>query len=237
MNVHNLMEDVVIQSVNTLYDQIKENNVGWLSCDCQNCRLDAISFVLNRIHPKYVVSGRGVNHSVEEMTSQQLKADINALALAGIRIVNSTKRPYHTNNKNQEIVKNLTPAYNFSTFTGSVLDGTNFEPITNATITLKYQGKIAQMIDSTWANPYTTCKTTKGTFSFLVQPINAEKAGISTKFNFAIEVSAPGYQPTEYHFEIPITSDDCIKNDVNSTYSLNLKDIILFKDDIENPME
>lgn len=237
MNVHNLMEDVVIQSVNSLYDQIKANNNGWLSCDCQNCRLDTISFVLNRIHPKYVVSGRGVNHSVEEMTSQQLKADIDSLALAGIRIVNSTKRPYHTQPKNLEVTQNSIPAFNFFTFTGSVLDGTNFEPVPNAQITLKYEGQPAQMIDSTWSNPYTTCKTTKGTYSFLVKPLKAEKEGITKKFNFCINVTAPDYAGTDYHFEVSLTSDKNMKNDIDSTYSLKLNDIIIFKKDIENPME
>ena len=150
---------------------------------------------------------------------------------------NSTKRPYHTQSKNLEIAKNSVPAFNFSTFTGNILDGTNFEPISNAEVTLKFEGQVAQMIDPTWANPYVTCKTTKGTYSFLVKPLPAEKEGISKKFNFSITVTAPGYTDTEYHFEVPLTSDGMTKNDIDSTYSLKLNDIIIFKNDVENPME
>ena len=69
MNVHNLMEDVVIKAVNTLYDKVKAEKVAWLTCDCENCRLDTVSYVLNRIPPKYVVSGRGVTHNVEYLAS------------------------------------------------------------------------------------------------------------------------------------------------------------------------
>ena len=36
MNVHNIMEDVVEQNVNELYDQLKETKPSWFSCDCNN---------------------------------------------------------------------------------------------------------------------------------------------------------------------------------------------------------
>ena len=42
MNVHNLMEDIVTKSVNTLYDRVKGENVSWLTCDCENCRLNEL---------------------------------------------------------------------------------------------------------------------------------------------------------------------------------------------------
>ena len=76
MNLHNLMEEKVVKHVNELYDQMKEQNISWLSCDCEHCRLDTASYVLNRIPPKYVVSGRGVSHNVSA-DDTQLKADID----------------------------------------------------------------------------------------------------------------------------------------------------------------
>ena len=51
MNVHNLMEEIVKQRVDQLYENAKNEKVEWLSCDCENCRLDTVSFVLNRIPP------------------------------------------------------------------------------------------------------------------------------------------------------------------------------------------
>ena len=99
MNVHNLMEDTVTKAVNALYDRVKADNIPWLTCDCENCRLDTVSYVLNRIPPKYVVSGRGVTHNVEYLASSQLQADVDSLALEGMRTVSSTKRPFHSENR------------------------------------------------------------------------------------------------------------------------------------------
>lgn len=231
MNVHNMMEDIVTLSVNELYDQIKSENAKWLTCDCENCRLDTVSFVLNRIPPKYVVSGRGVAHLNSELDSNQLKADVEALVMEGMRVVSSTKRPFHTNDrKDCEIQVNQKPAFNFCTITGTILDGNTFEPLSNATVLLKYDGKPAEMVDKTWSNPYTTVKSTNGSYSFWVKSIPAKKAGASKSFNFGLEISAPGYTPTIYHFEMPVTSEASTRNELDSTFSLKLKDLVLFKE-------
>lgn len=230
MNVHNLMEDIVIKSVNKIYDTIKESGAAWLSCDCENCRLDTVSYVLNRIPPKYVISGRGVTYAADTIYSQQMAADIDSLALEGIRIVSNTKRPFHTHDRKECTVEgDSKPAFNFSTFMGSILDGTTFEPVTGATLLLKLDGKQVEMADKTWSNPYTTVKSTKGKYSFWVKSISADKAGISKTFHFSLEVKAPNYEPFVYHFEIPLISEPGTRKELDSTYSLKLKDLVLFK--------
>ena len=233
MNVHNLMEDVVIKAVNTLYDRVKADNIAWLTCDCENCRLDTVSYVLNRIPPKYVVSGRGVTHNVEYLASSQLLADIDSLALEGMRTVSSTKRPFHSEDrKNCTIQASGTktkPAYNFFTFMGVVLDGNTFEPVTNAKITLKLDGKPAEMVDKTWSNPFNLVPSTKGVYSFWVKSIPAKKSGEREFFNFSIEIEAEGYSESVYHFEVPIMSEDSVRQTLDSTYTLKMKDLVIFK--------
>lgn len=233
MNVHNLMEDVVIKAVNTLYDRVKGENVTWLTCDCENCRLDTVSYVLNRIPPKYVVSGRGVTHNAEYLASSQLLADIDSLALEGMRTVSSTKRPFHTENREDCTIQangNKTkPAYNFFTFMGVVLDGNTFEPVTNAKITLKLNGKPAEMVDKTWSNPFNLVPSTKGVYSFWVKSIPAKKSGEREFFNFSIEIEADGYSESVYHFEVPIMSEDSVRQTLDSTYTLKMKDLVIFK--------
>lgn len=230
MNVHNLMEDVVNVSVNKLYDQVKKENASWLSCDCENCRLDTVSYVLNRIPPKYVVSGRGVTHAAETLGSHQLKADIEALALEGMRTVSTTKRPFHANaRKDCTITAVAKPSFNFSTFNGTILDGNTFEPVSNATILLKLESQTAEMVDKTWNNPYTTVKSTKGAYSFWVKSIQTKKAGVTKVFNFTLEISAPDYEELVYHFEVPVTSEATTRNELDSTFSLKMKDLVLFK--------
>lgn len=230
MNVHNMMEEIVNLTVNQLYDHVKSEKVKWLSCDCENCRLDTVSYVLNRIPPKYVVSGRGVAHTTNELENGQVTADIEAIAMEGMRIVSSTKRPFHTQDrKNCTIQENDSPAFNFCTFTGTVLDGNSFEPIPNATILLKCEGNVADMVDMTWSNPYTTVKSTNGSFSFWMKSLPAESENITKQFNFSIEVSAAGYSEQVYHFDMPITSEARVRNELNSVYSVKLPDIVLFK--------
>ena len=95
MKIHNLMEELVENKVNSLYDDLKETNAVWLTCDCENCRLDAMAFVLNRIPPKYIISSRGITHTAADGNLSQIKADIDALAIEGIRLVSSSTRPTH----------------------------------------------------------------------------------------------------------------------------------------------
>ena len=233
MNVHNLMEDVVIKAVNTLYDRVKGENVAWLTCDCENCRLDTVSYVLNRIPPKYVVSGRGVTHNAEYLASPQLQADVDSLALEGMRTVSSTKRPFHAENRNECIVQGsddkAKPAFNFFTFMGVVLDGNTFEPVTQAKITLKMEGKLAEMVDKTWSNPYNLVPSTKGVYSFWVKSLPAKESGERAYFNFSIEIEAEGYSESVYHFEVPIMSEERVRQTLDSTYTLKIKDLVIFK--------
>ncbi len=238
MNVHNLMEDLVIQNVDLMYEQVKDAKAAWLSCDCKNCRLDTVSYVLNRIPPKYIVSGRGVTHASETLDNKQFMADVNALILEGMRTVSSTKRPFHTNDRKEcSVIPDNNPSFNFPTFTGTILDGSTFEPITGAIVTIKMDGKLVEMIDKTWSNPYTTFKSTHGTFSFWAKSIPAEKEGEQNKFAFTFEISAQGYTSTVYNVVVPVISESSSRKEIDSTYFLKLKDFILFKEGIENPME
>lgn len=232
------MEDVVQKSVNKLYDQVKASNTPWLTCDCMNCRLDTINYVLNRVPPKYVVSGRGVTHSADTLNDPQIKADIESLALEGMRIVSSTKRPFHSNErKDCTIEATETPSYNFSIISGTILDGATFEPVTNATVVLKCNGKAAEMIDKTWSNPYTTCKSTRGVYNFWMKPIPAKKAGTSKTFKMQLDITAPDFSPLSYYFEIPLKAEDSSRSELDSTFSIKLKDLVLFKEGTENEMD
>ena len=230
MNVHNMMEDLVAAEVNAIYEQVKRFNSSWLSCDCKNCRLDTISYVLNRIPPKYVVSGRGVTHSNEIFADHQLIADISAVAMEGIRIISSTKRPFHALPREEcEAHVEGNPSFNFPTFTGMILDGGTFEPISGAKITLKLDGNPVEMIDMTWANPTQTFQSTKGSFAFWAKSLPATKSGESKKFEFEIKVEADGYEKSCQYFDVPVISEATTKNELNTACSVKIRDTILFK--------
>lgn len=231
MDVHNLMEEIVKNKVDILYENAKQSEVKWISCDCRNCRLDTVSYVLNRIPPKYIVSGRGAVHVSMDLDNTQLKADIETLAIEGMKAVNSVKRPYHLKSIKEESAENkiTEPYFNFCAVSGKVLDGANFEPVLNATVVLKLEGEEAQMFDNTWQNPYITMESTKGTFSFLIKSIPAEKLNETKTFNFFIEVSAPGYESLKYYFELPLVSEEEKRNHFDPTFSFRLNDCVIFK--------
>ena len=227
------MEDLVTAEVNSLYEQVKKANPAWLTCDCQNCRLDTVSYVLNRISPKYVVSGRGVTHSNEIFADHQLIADISALAMEGLRIISTTKRPFHSLPREECVAhKEENPSYNFPTFTGTVLDGNTFEPITGAKLLLKLDGNKVDMVDMTWANPTQTFQSTKGAFTFWAKSLPALKAGESRKFEFELEIEADGYEKSYHYFDVPIISDAETKTELNTACSVKIRDIVLFKREI-----
>lgn len=233
MNVHNMMEDLVTAEVNALYEQVKKANSPWLSCDCKNCRLDTISYVLNRIPPKYVVSGRGVTHSNEIFSDHQLIADISAVAMDGLRVISSTKRPFHTLPREEcEPHNEENPSYNFPTFSGTILDGSTFEPISGAKILLKLEGKTVDMVDMTWANPTQTFQSTRGTFTFWPKSLPAAKTGESKKFEFEVEIEVEGYEKSYHYFEVPVISDNETKTELNTACSVKIRDIVLFKREI-----
>ena len=237
MNVHNQMEEIEIKITNRLFDQVKELDPPWFSCDCENCRMDAISYVLNRVPPKYVVSGRGVTYNSQVLSENQVQADLEALSLEAIRIVNTVKRPYHNATALKKQTAITAPIFNFPLITGTVLDGTTFEPLYGATVELKQDGKLVTMMDASWNNPAKTYQTTKGTYTFWLKPYNADKEGENKSFNFTIEISAPDYESTTYALCVPVVSAIGGIKELNSTYSLKVQDLFLFRNGIENPME
>ncbi|QTQ11389.1 late competence development ComFB family protein [Treponema parvum] len=236
MHIHNMMEEIVIERINQLNDRIKEINPPWFRCSCENCRMDAVSYVLNRIPPKYVVSGRGVVHSAEVFKDGQLLADIDAIGIEGIRTVNSIQRPDHIHTRKTAKHHN-SPLFNFPIFTGCVLDGTTFEPLSGASIKLMRNGTTVIMKDSSWANPCKTYHTTKGVFSFWLKPEPTDAAGVTEQFDFSLEISADGYESINYGFTLQVTSEDSEKQTLNSTYSYKIRDLFMFRTGTENPME
>ena len=237
MKVHNVMEELITTRVNLMYERLNEAKPSWFTCDCEDCRLDVVSYVLNRIPPRYVVSGRGVVHTMKLVPTPQIKADIDALVIEAVRAINSTKRPYHKDVAPNARSEKHEISFNFPIFSGSVFDGASFEPLIDCTITLKYGEDNADMIDKTWSNPCKTYAATNGSYSFWVKPFKADKVGESKYFTFTVEVTANGYTPASHAFSIPLVSEAEQRNEASTSYSLKIQDLFLFRSDVKNPME
>ena len=230
-NVHNLMEEYVAGRINELYDRLKENGSAWLTCDCENCRMDSISYVLNKMKPHYVVSGRGIVYTAQMLDAPQMKADIDALGIEAIRTVAATQRPYHKEIKQEQVRdsnKSENPSFNFPIIMGTIYDGTTFEPLANSTVTLRGESGIVSMQDAAWQNPSRTFNSTKGSFSFWPESVSCDKSGETKKFHFAVEVSVEGFTTTNYGFDVISVSDDYKKLSIENIVTLKIQDLYLF---------
>lgn len=231
MKVHNVMEEYVEGQINSLYDQLEKEGAAWLTCSCENCRLDATSYVLNRIPPRYIVSGRGAVYTAQSLQDSQTKADVNAVSMEAIRVISTVQRPYHkTKRKTPQEDKPRSPAFNFPVISGAVFDGDTFEPLSDAEIVLMDSSGKTAMHDISWSNPAKTFKSTKGSFSFWPEAIPAEKAGETKKISFTIEAKAEGYPAARQGFEIVLMSENFRKENISQPITMKVQDIILFKE-------
>ena len=49
------------------------------------------------------------------------------------------------------------------------------------------------------------------------------------KYPAGLEIEAEGYSESVYHFEVPIMSEDKVRQTLDSTYTLKIKDLVIFK--------
>ncbi len=226
MNVHNLMEEQVYSEVNDLFDAAKKNRSPWLTCTCNQCRLDTICYVLNRLPPKYIKSGRGLAYSQmeESMDKAQLAADINRIALEGMKQVLATQRPHVADASSMPEI----PVFNFPTIVGRILDGLTFEPVRDVSVTLRMDGKPAEPIDTSWENPCKISAHTPGTYNFWVKPVKAEAENVNQVFSFSLSVNQDGFDAIEHFFELGLTSESYLRTAYSSEHSFFLPDLHLF---------
>ena len=62
MDVHNTVEDIVITRVDEIFKTLDEEG-NKKFCTCNQCRLDVICYVLNRLRPHYIVSHKGASRA------------------------------------------------------------------------------------------------------------------------------------------------------------------------------
>lgn len=233
MKLHNQMEEYVETRVKDIYKKLEDEKSPWVKCCCEVCVLDSICYVLNRVTPRYIVSGREATFSSQALYDYQLKADIDALAIEAIKVINSVQRPYHKvfiDNKNNDVLREAMPSFNFPLFTGGVFDGNTFEPIIGATVTLRDNNGLVKMQDSSWDNPVKTYKTTGASFSFWPQSITAQKVNMSKKFMFIAEASVPGYQDSLQTFEITLTSEEKMRSFISNSLAVKMADFVMFSE-------
>ncbi|MFP4382626.1 MAG: late competence development ComFB family protein [Spirochaetia bacterium] len=226
MEIRNVMEDIVISMVEEICSE-KESSEENEYCTSPECRQDVICYVLNRIPPKYVSSGRGLVHVESDFDeNRQVKADIFTLITQGLKRITSVRRSYY-DGECGECDDQEGFFYNLPTIKGRLLHGLTFEPVRDIQVTLYLGSDPVKMVDARWQNPFTIVGGTSGTFMFFPQPIRAENGGKEKNFDFEVRAEAPGFEELHHFFSHTAKAEERFYKSIQLNRELNLKDLYL----------
>jgi competence protein ComFB len=230
MEIHNTTEDIVIAEVNALCDSLGQEGKPSSICTCNQCKQDAVCYVLNRIAPHYVVSHRGAARvGSENFDNQQNKADLTALVYEGIKRVSHNQRPYFSHDKNHEETSfDGSPVFNIPTIMGRVFNGLNFSPVSGITVELLQNGKLVAMKGNNWQNPFMIISNTNGTFTFWPKPLAAANADLHGVFEYTIRIKSSDYEELDHGFTIPVKSELLSSPSFSMERTFKLPDLYLF---------
>ena len=232
MEIHNVSEDIVISSVQKIFETLKQEGSSEGLCLCDQCKLDTVCYTINRIKPRYIVSNRGMTRIEQDWTGkQQIEADIATLIYKGLRLVNHNQRPT-CSHCNESIANSISaePRFYIPTIIGRLFDGETFAPLSGVTVELHSDGEIVPMRNQNWQNPFTLIANTPGTFTFWPAPIFTDAVDIHRIFEYSIKVESSQYEELTHFFKIPAISTI---HHTSSSFSLDrtfkLPDLYLFR--------
>ncbi len=238
MEIHNIVEDLIGETVSELFqEELRTGRLGY--CTCPQCKLDVTCYVLNRMKPEYVVSGRGVAHASSEYQDRiQRQADAVSLGNEGWKKINQTRRP-HFDHSGKKPGSNhpRPPVFNFPTIIGRVFNGRTFEPMNGLQVTLVRDEAPVLMIDPNWLNPCTLYGSTGGTFIFWPAPEKAQAQGESLMVEFRLQAKLEGFSAFNHFFSLRINAESSVQEQFSLQRQYTLPDLMIFPDSGEEEQD
>ncbi|MFP4152384.1 MAG: late competence development ComFB family protein [Alkalispirochaeta sp.] len=235
MEIHNLMEELVASIVSEIAREDRAS-ASPRYCGSEECRIDAVCYVLNRVEPRYVSSSRGYAHLTADLQKdRQLSVDLVRLAHEGLHRVTAVRRNYYHDGVTAGTEDSGShphpegPCYNFPTIRGRLLDGTRFSPVTEVTVLLLRDEDPVEMFGERWTNPYEIPKQAPGTYNFWPAPIPAEHTGETREFTFEIRVTDGRFDPLSHYFTVSATSEEREERIFTLERDHTLPDLYLFE--------
>jgi competence protein ComFB len=233
MELHNTAEDVVFSAIDEICETLEKKGNPDKICICDQCRVDAACYALNRIEPHYIVSNRGVVRVEQENTRhQQNIADAVSLVFEALKRVNHNQRPFADHNQARGdglgIKAKNTPVYNIPTIIGRLFNGQNFSPLSDVSVELWCDGKLVEMKNRNWQNPYRMVSNTAGTFTFWPDSIPAEAADTHSIFEYSVKIEVPGFEILQHYFKIPVISELQAAGTFSMERTFKLPDLYVF---------
>lgn len=230
MEIHNISEDVVLSSVQMIFESLKKEGNPEGLCLCEQCKLDTICYVLNRIEPRYTISNRGITRIEQDWSGrQQTEADIATLVYKGIRVVNHNQRPIAHDTFEPASTESKEPTFDLPTIIGRVFDGETFSPLIGAPVELRCGNEIVPMRNQNWQNPCILVEHTPGSFSFWPAPIKVDSVEAHRSIEYSLKIEAPGYEPLVHFFSVPVISGVSKPVYYATDRSIKLPDLFIFK--------
>jgi competence protein ComFB len=236
LKIHNLTEDIVAKAIEEVCREITASKQKQHICTCDQCRLDAACYVLNRTDPHYIVSSRGVARMARETPERwQKDADITAMIYQAFDNVAHNRRPFfdHKTGGNFHEPSEGHAVFNIPAIVGRLLNGINFEPLSDIDVELRHNGELVAMRDLNWQNPYRLVRSTEGTFTFWPAPIITDTTGKSAAFSFSVRIRTDGFDPLNSFFDIPVVSEIYTDAPFSMDKTFKLRDLYLFPEGTE----
>ena len=227
MEIHNFLEEIVTSSIDEYCNSLSADKKD--EYNNEQCKMDVACYVLNNMLPKYVVSSRGIiHHKLDYSKKIQLEADILHLIKKGFSIVLDRQRPEGNHNNKTDAKTEEGLYFNFPNIIGKVLNGTTFEPISDAKVTLFLNDTIVSMTSDRMSNPVTLTSHTSGMFSFWPYPVKTDKKDVKKTFTFKITVIHPEFNEYTKLLDIPVISKDIFLKSIQLQNTKTIEDIFIF---------
>jgi competence protein ComFB len=235
MDIHNITEDLVIDEVKNACAAIEKEKNDQGICTCAQCRLDAACYVLNRVQPNYIVSGRGlIREERFTLDRQQKDADITTLVYKALKQVGHNQRPFFNHEQKEKERREAKAFFNFPAIVGRIFDGQDFAPMRGCAITLFHGDNLVSAKDANWPNPCYLIRQTEGAYTFWPQSLTAKKLDEHKKFRFTIKAEADGMAPLSHIFEIPVVSEDRETTAFSMASTNKIADLYMFAPDSDD---
>ena len=225
VGMHNLMEELVTDIVADVCREDEQRDEQRY-CTIDQCRIDTVCYVLNRIAPRYVSSGRGLAYQSDEIENDfQLRADLVRIVHEGLVRITAVQRNYQGGASAPD--EQPGARYHFPSIKGRILDGSSFAPVSGVTVTLLGGDGPVGMFDTRWQNPFVIPDQRPGTFLFWPEPIEAGAVGESNSFGFELIATDAAFEDFHHIFSVELTSSIVHESAVTLTHDVNLGDLYM----------
>lgn len=214
MVLHNNMEDIIL---NVIDEMLKNTQDTFWKNELH--KHDLACYVLNRVKPRYITSGRGLLHWEQNFERNiQENVDIFCLVAEGMNTIFSRREDekYPLDEEDDELGKEIDHTqeyyFNFPYFIGKVISMRTWEEVSGITVCLKHKVnndyQLTLMMSKRWQNPYIISEKTNGFYTFFPQPfLDPSEKGSTKTFEFSLLFEHPNLERIEKPFMLDISSE------------------------------